>query len=87
MAIIEDDVAGPIFKELRAPMFSFTRTPRVRRPDVWQKMALVIDGGDHSEWDVKGTGEPVFSRTADGLRDAGTSSGGFLRKRSLYTVA
>ena len=54
-----------------------------------RKMGLVIDGAVSSEWDVKGTGsQPVFS--PDSRRVAVTlerAAGGFLRKRSLYTVA
>ena len=38
VAIIEDDVAGPLFKELRAPVFSSAYAPpRVRRADVRQE--------------------------------------------------
>ena len=89
MAIIEDDVAGPLFKELRAPVFSpDSRHLAYVGQTYGKKMALVIDGAVSSEWDVKGTGEPVFS--PDSRRVAVTLervSGGFLRKQSLYTVA
>lgn len=89
VAIIEDDVAGPLFKELRAPVFSpDSRHLAYVGRTYDKKMALVIDGAVSSEWDVNGTGEPVFS--PDSRRVAVTLeriAGGFLRKRSLYTVA
>jgi Tol biopolymer transport system component len=89
VAIIEDDVAGPLFKELRAPVFSpDSRHLAYVGRTYGNKMALVIDGAVSSEWDVTGTGEPVFS--SDSRRVAVTLervAGGFLRKRKLYAVA
>jgi hypothetical protein len=89
VAIIEDDVAGPLFKELRAPLFSpDSRHLAYVGKTYAKKMALVIDGAASSEWDVASTGEPFFSpdsrRVALPLERV---TGGFLRKRSLFTVA
>ena len=89
VAILEDDVAGPLFKRVGFPVFSPDSRHLAYLAESYEKtMALVLDGATISEWQGTGSGDPVFS--ADSRRVAVTvqrETGGFLRKRRLYTVS
>jgi hypothetical protein len=89
VAMIEDDVAGPLVKAVGAPVFS----PDSRhlaygaQTDV-KTVALVLDGVASGEWPATNGGMAVFS--PDGNRLAMTlerEEGGLFRKRRLFSVA
>jgi hypothetical protein len=89
VAIIEDDVPGPLLKGVGRPVFSPDSRHLAYAAQPSGKMAtLILDGAPSPEWPAIGAGEPVFS--PDSRRLAVTlerEAGGFLRKRSLFTVA
>lgn len=89
VAIIENDVPGPLLKAVRWPVFSPDSRHLAYVGHTYEDTTvLVLDGKVTAEWQVKGTGESVFS--PDSQRVAVTlerEAGGFVRKRKLYTVA
>jgi len=89
VAIVEDDVPGPLFRGVGLPVFSpDSRHLAYAAETSPKKMTLVLDGAMSGEWPATSAGEPIFS--PDSRRVAVTlqrDEGGFLRKRQLYTVA
>jgi hypothetical protein len=89
VAIVEDDVPGPLFKAVGFPVFS----PDSRRLAYMahtydKKIVLVVEGAVASEWEATGSGHPVFS--SDSNRVAVTlqrEAGWLFRKRKLFTAA
>jgi dipeptidyl aminopeptidase/acylaminoacyl peptidase len=93
VAIIEDDVPGPVVKGVCAPMFSPDSRHLAYLARLFDdRVSLVVDGVPGPAWSVRDAGSPAFSSPAfstDG-RHVGVilhrEEGGFLRKRSVATL-
>jgi roadblock/LC7 domain-containing protein len=88
VAIVEDDVPGPLFKAVGAPIFSPDSRRLAYVAETFDKrMTLVVDGVAGPEWPSGSAGTPVFS--PDSRRVAitiGRTEGGFLRKRHRFSL-
>ena len=88
VAIIEDDVPGPLVKAVYPPVFSPDSCHLAYVAQLFDdRVTLVMDGVPGPAWKVKDAGGPVFS--ADGLHVAlilRREEGGFLRKRSVAAL-
>jgi hypothetical protein len=89
VAILEDDVPGPLFKAVGMPVFSAdSRHLAYVGQSYSNLLTLVIDGRPGPEWPGRETGLPVFS--GDGRHTALTihrEAGNILRKRHHYALA
>jgi roadblock/LC7 domain-containing protein len=89
VAIVEDDVPGPLFKGAGMPVFSpDSRHLAYVAQTSDKELALVLDGALVGGWPATSAGEPVFSQ--DSRRVAvmlQREAGGFLRKRKVFAVA
>jgi hypothetical protein len=89
VAIVEDDVPGPLFKGVGWAVFSpDSRHLAYAGQRHSKQLTLVVDGTPGPDWPVLETGLPVFS--ADGRHTAVTvhrEAGNFLRKRHHYALA
>jgi hypothetical protein len=89
VAVIEDDVPGPLLKGVGMPAFSPDSRHLAYMAQTYAKTtALVLDGAMGPEWLAGNSSEPLFS--ADSRRVAvmlQREAGGLLRKRRLYSVA
>lgn len=89
VAIIEDDVVGPVFKAVHFPVFSPDSRHLAYAAQTYSKTAaLVLDGATVGDWPAIVVGPAVFSTNGD--RVATTlrrEDGGIFRKRRWYSVA
>lgn len=89
VAIIEDDVAGPLFKGVGMPVFSPDSRHMAYLAQTHAKtLTLVLDGTPGPEWSGSWGPSPTFS--ADSRRVAVTlarEDGNFLRRRHLVALA
>lgn len=89
VAILEDDVPGPLFKAVGMPVFSADSGHLAYVGQTFSnQVTLVVDGTPGPEWPGESTGTPVFS--ADGRHVALTihrEAGNFLRRRHYYALA
>ena len=85
VAVLEDDVAGPLFKAVGMPVFSPDSRRLAYVAETYSKTCcLVVDGAPGPEWKCSWVGTPVFS--PDSRHIAVTflgEEGGFLRKRHV----
>jgi Tol biopolymer transport system component len=88
VAILEDDVPGPLFKGVGMPVFSPDSRHLAYVGQTFSKqLTLVVDGTPGPEWPGERAGMPAFS--ADGRHVALTTyrkAGNILRKRSFYAL-
>jgi hypothetical protein len=88
VAILEDDVAGPLFKAVGIPVFSPDSRHLAYAAQTFTKtIALVRDGAIVGEWPGTGSGDPVFS--PDGGKVALTvqrQEGGLFRKQLVWSL-
>lgn len=86
--MLEDDVAGPLFKSCSGPAFSHdSQHLAYSARTAAGETVLILDGAEVGRWGKTKCGSPVFA--ADGRTVALTlesESGGFLRRRSVWTV-
>jgi hypothetical protein len=89
IAILEDDVPGPLFKAVGMPVFSADSRHLAYVGQSYSNLVtLVVDGEPGREWPGQETGLPVFSD--DGRHTALTihrEAGNILRKRHHYALA
>ena len=89
VAIVEDDVPGPLFKAVGWPVFSPDSRHLAYVGQRYSKqLTLIVDGTPGPDWPGSATGTPVFS--ADGRHTALTvhrEAGNILRKRHHYALA
>lgn len=89
VAILEDDVPGPLFKAVGMPVFSADSRHLAYVGQTYSKrLTLVVDGRPGPEWPGAWAGTPVFS--ADGRHVAVVihrEAGNILRKRHYYALA
>jgi hypothetical protein len=89
VAVLEDDVPGPLFKAVGVPVFSPDSQHLAYVGQTFSKqITLVVDGTPGPEWLGDWAGQPVFS--ADGRHVALTihrEAGNILRKRHLHAIA
>ena len=88
VAILEDDRAGPLFKELSAPVFSpDSRHLAYAARTYADEAVLMYDGTELGRWTKSRGAIPVFSRDARRVAmTLETETGGFLRRGSTFTV-
>jgi WD40-like Beta Propeller Repeat len=88
VAVIEDDVAGPLVHGAGRPVFSSdSRRLAYGAQTFAKKIVVVVDGVAGAEWASPDSGDPVFS--PDGRHVAimlQREEGGFLRKHRVYSV-
>jgi hypothetical protein len=88
VAILEDDVAGPIVKAAGEPIFSAdSRHVAYGAQSLTEEFFVVLDGVAGKEWKAAGCGDPVFS--PDGAGIAWTlwrQEGGLLRKTTICSL-
>lgn len=89
VAMMEDDVSGPLFKGVGAPVFSpDSRHLAYAAQTDAKTVTLILDGAKLGEWPADDCGVPVFS--PDSQRVAMTlerKEGGLFRKRQRWSVA
>jgi hypothetical protein len=85
VAVLEDDVAGPLFKAVGMPVFSPDSSHLAYVAETYSKtFCSVVDGTPGPEWKCSSVGTPVFS--PDSRHVAVTflrEEGSFLRKRRM----
>jgi hypothetical protein len=88
VAIIEDNMPGPIVKSVMPPVFSPDSRHLAYLVQLFdERLALVVDGAAGQAWAAKEGWGPWFS--PDGRHHAVVlrrEEGGFLRKRSIYAL-
>jgi hypothetical protein len=89
VAIIEDDVAGPIFQAVHPPVFSpDSRHLAYGALTVSKTAALVLDGSTLGDWPAPAPGPAVFSPNGDRVAMClEREDGRLFRKRRWYSVA
>jgi hypothetical protein len=89
VAILEDDVAGPLFKGVGMPVFSpDSRHLAYLAKTFSKKLHLVLDGEPGAEWMGSWGGTPVFSADSQHVAVTfGREEGRFLRKRHTVGCA